>query len=69
MIPDEHQAENSRGDAELAELVGRIGKIYMRFKLSPPFNLRDAVKPWTGLSQDEIADPSSCICATTVGFM
>ena len=24
--PDEHQAENPRGDAKLAELVGRIGR-------------------------------------------
>jgi hypothetical protein len=56
MIPDEHQAENPRGDAEFAELVGRIGNVHMRFKLSAPFNLRDAVKHWTGLSQDEGAD-------------
>ncbi len=39
---------------ELAELVGRIGNLYTRKGLSPPFHLRNAVDQWSGLSQDEI---------------
>jgi len=41
-------------DYELAELVGRVGNLYMRKRLSPPFHIRDAVRRWVGLSQDEI---------------
>jgi len=41
-------------DDELAELVGRIGNLYTRKGLSPPFHLRDAAKDWLGLSQNEI---------------
>jgi hypothetical protein len=32
----------SRSDFELAELAGRVGNIYVRAGLSPPFALRDA---------------------------
>jgi len=39
---------------ELAELVGRLGNSYTKKGLSPPFALRDAVKHWLGLAQDEI---------------
>jgi hypothetical protein len=35
-------------DYELAELVGRIGNLYTKKGLSPPFALRDAVKHWVG---------------------
>src|SRR5882762_3787277 len=41
-------------DVELAELVGRVGNLYTRRGLSPPFALRDAAREWRGLSQDEI---------------
>jgi hypothetical protein len=41
-------------DDELAELVGRIGNLYTKRGLSPPFFLRDSAKEWRGLSQDEI---------------
>jgi hypothetical protein len=41
-------------DHELAELVGRVGNLYMRKRLSPPFHIRAAVRRWVGLSQDEI---------------
>jgi hypothetical protein len=43
-------------DVELAELVGRLGNLYTKKGLSPPFALRDAVKHWIGLSQDEIVE-------------
>src|SRR5215472_12146727 len=54
MIPDEHDRENAKSDFELAELAGRVGNMYVRAGLSPPFGLRDAVKSWCGFTQDEI---------------
>jgi len=54
MMPDEYDRENAKSDFELAELVGRVGCAYVKQGLSPPFHLRDAVKSWRGLSQDEI---------------
>jgi hypothetical protein len=54
MMPDDHIAENARSEFGLAELVGRIGNLYVRQGLSPPTQLRDAAKHWLGLSQDEI---------------
>jgi len=46
------------GDAahelELAELAGRIGCAYVKQGLSPPFALREAIRSWRGLRQDEI---------------
>jgi len=50
MIPDEHDRENAKSDFELAELAGRVGNMYVRAGLSPPFALRDAVKSWRGLT-------------------
>jgi uncharacterized Zn-binding protein involved in type VI secretion len=41
-------------DFALTELVGRIGNLYTRHRLSPPFHIRDAARRWLGLSQDEI---------------
>jgi hypothetical protein len=41
-------------DIELAELVGRLGNIYTKKGLSPPFALGDVAKYWSGLTQDEI---------------
>jgi hypothetical protein len=54
-MPDEHNAENAKHEAQVAELVGRVGNIYTRFNLSPPTALRDAAKGWAGLSQVEMA--------------
>ena len=45
MMPDDPNAENAKSEFELAELVGRVGNAYTRRGLSPPFALRDAVKP------------------------
>jgi hypothetical protein len=55
MMPD-HDAQNVRGWAELAELVARCGNVYSRYKLSPPSQLHSAAKYWGGLSQDEIVE-------------
>jgi len=52
-MPDPNH-EDARRDFALAELVGRIGNMYVRTGLSPPFALRDAIRSWRGLSQDEI---------------
>jgi hypothetical protein len=41
-------------DVALTKLVGRIGNLYTRKGLSPPFALRDPVKRWLGLTPDEI---------------
>ena len=54
LIPDEHNTRKARSEFELAELVGRIGNLYTKKGLSPPFILRDAVTSWGGLSQEEI---------------
>src|SRR5260370_41898970 len=43
-------------DDEAAEIVARVGNLYMRKNLSPPFNLYSAVRHWSGLSQDEIVE-------------
>jgi hypothetical protein len=53
MMPDP-DAANAKIELELAELVGLIGNRYTRAGLTPPFNLRDAVKHWRGLTADEI---------------
>jgi hypothetical protein len=53
-MPDEHNTRKARSEFELAELVGRIGNLYTKKGLSPPFILRDAVTSWGGLSQEEI---------------
>ena len=34
--------------------AGRIGGLYVKQGLSPPFRLRDAARHWLGISQDEI---------------
>jgi hypothetical protein len=41
-------------DVELAELVGRIGALYGKRGLSPPYHLRAAARHWLGISHDEI---------------
>jgi hypothetical protein len=51
MTPDE---TNAKSEFELTELVGLIGNAYVRRGLSPPSQLRDAVKHWLGLSHGEI---------------
>jgi hypothetical protein len=43
-------------DVELAEIVARVGCLYVKRGLSPPFHLRDAARRWMGLSQDEIIE-------------
>jgi hypothetical protein len=43
-------------DDEAAEIVARLGNLYVRRGLSPPFNLYKAVRHWSGLSQDEIVE-------------
>jgi hypothetical protein len=37
---------NSIEDVDLATYCGRIGNLYVRADLSPPFSLRDAVQGW-----------------------
>jgi hypothetical protein len=54
LMPDEHNAEKARSEFDLVELVGRIGNLYTKRGLSPPFALRDAVTSWGGLCQEEI---------------
>jgi hypothetical protein len=54
LMPDEHNAERARSEFDLLELVGRIGNLYTRVGLSPPFMLRDAVTSWGGLCLEEI---------------
>jgi hypothetical protein len=54
LMPDEHKAGKARSEFELVELVGRIGNLYTKRGLSPPFVLRDAVTSWGGLCQEEI---------------
>jgi hypothetical protein len=41
-------------DVELAELVARIGCLYTKRGLSPPFRLRDIARNWLGLTPDEV---------------
>jgi hypothetical protein len=43
-------------DVELAEIAARVGNLYVRRGLSPPFNLHKAVRHWLGLTQDEIIE-------------
>ncbi len=50
MKPDASNAENAKSDFELDELVGLIGNAYVRRGLSPPSQLRAAVKGCLGLS-------------------
>jgi hypothetical protein len=40
LMPDEHNAEKARSEFGLAELMGRIGNLYTKSGLSPPFILR-----------------------------
>src|SRR5262249_20972226 len=54
MMLDNHSADDATSQLELDELAGRIGCVYVKQGLSPPFHLRDALKRWRGLSQDEI---------------
>jgi len=54
MMPDHHGEESFKTDLERDDLVGRIGCMYVRAGLSPPFALRDAMKSWRGLTPDEI---------------
>jgi hypothetical protein len=35
-------------------LVGRIGALYVKRGLCPPFHLRDAARHWLGISHDDI---------------
>jgi hypothetical protein len=56
MMPDEHDAENAKGELELTELVGRIGNCYVRRGLSPPSQLYGAVRHWLGLTHGEIGN-------------
>jgi len=39
MMPDDHQAENTKSELDLDHLVGSIGAIYVKQGLSPPFLL------------------------------
>src|SRR5271170_6306735 len=43
-------------DYTLSELVARIGALYTRQGLSPPFRLRDVARHWLGLTDQEIID-------------
>ncbi len=52
-MPNTPHADNA-SKFELDELVARIGVIYPKKGLSPPFALRDAAWGWQGLSKDEI---------------
>jgi len=54
VMPDVHNAGDATSQLELDGLAGRIGCAYVKQGLSPPFHLRDAVKHWRGLTQDEI---------------
>jgi hypothetical protein len=53
---DDGDARIARREAEVAELAARLGCLYGRFKLSPPFHLKTAVEGWLrqGLTPDEI---------------
>jgi hypothetical protein len=51
-----HRAPSLGAEIRIAEIVARCGNIYMRSKLSPPSQLRDAARHWLGLSLHEIAD-------------
>lgn len=54
MMPDVHNAGDATSQLELDGLAGRIGCAYVKRGLSLPFHLREALKQWRGLSQDEI---------------
>jgi hypothetical protein len=54
MMPDDHDTEKATSEFERDELVGLIGNCYVRNGLSPPTQLRGAVKRWMGLSHGEI---------------
>src|SRR6266404_4079795 len=59
MLPDDPGSDDgdariARREAEVAEFAGRVGCLYTKKGLSPPFFLRDAAREWLGLSQDEI---------------
>jgi hypothetical protein len=60
MMPDNHAGDDrdvriAQREAQVAELAARVGCLYTRFNLSPPFRLRDAAQHWVGLSPNEIA--------------
>ena len=50
-MSDDH---TSSDEAQVAEIVARVGDFYTRKGLSPPFHLHAVAKQWLGLSQDEI---------------
>src|SRR5262245_47209632 len=53
---DEGGMHDARGPA-VTELVGRIGNLFQKRRLSPPFDIRRAAGFWLGsLTQDEIVD-------------
>lgn len=52
MVPDRDAAT----EHELNLLVARVGALYTKQQLSPPFNLRAAVRRWQGLTPDEIVE-------------
>jgi hypothetical protein len=56
MMLDERDANNTRSDLEIEELVGRVGNLYVRQGLSSPTQLRATAKHWLGISHDEIVD-------------
>jgi hypothetical protein len=56
MMPDDPDAENGRSQFDLDFLVARVGNLYVRRKLSPPFHLREVAKHWRGISVPEIVE-------------
>jgi len=53
---DEGGMHDARGPA-VTELVGRIGALFTKRRLSPPFDIRRAAGHWLGpLTRDEIID-------------
>src|SRR5262249_47455606 len=55
MMPDDHDVENVKSAADVAEIVARCSNIYTRFNLSPPMGLQDAARYGTGLTMEEVA--------------
>ena len=54
MMPEKRDDDSAGSDLELDELVARIGCLYTRKGLSPPFHLREAARRWLGLDVSEI---------------
>jgi hypothetical protein len=46
MMFDDHNIESAASEIELAELLARVGNIFVRKNLSPPFHLKPAVEGW-----------------------